>query len=345
MFRQLLALLRMFQLFVDDPDDPGGNATQDDDPDAGAEDGATDADDPDATGDDADVDAQDDEASDEGDDDKSDGDESKEGDPAANAGATDEELELLLDGKPLPALEPAAPWIKDLRKKVRDQGREIATLRANSGTTTQSPSSAAPADPGAKPTMAQFDFDADEYDKALSKWYERKNAAEAAKAERIRAQAAEEAAWRTRLDKFEGEVKSLKFSDAEDSVAAAQSEFNPIQQSLIIQYAERPALVMLALGRNPARARELARVEDPIQFAIAIKDQERKMSTTTRKKPTTKPESRIAGSGGGKSAVAGKDAARDKLIAEAQKSGNMAKLQAYDRAQRARNAANGAARR
>jgi hypothetical protein len=237
------------------------------------------------------------------------------------------EDEVLLGDSPAAPPAPAPAWVKSLRSKYKALAAENAALKGGAVQRTDAPASAGP-----KPTLAEFDFDSDQFEQAYDHWAAKQSAIKDGERSVAERQAQEQRAWQSQIGSFEAQVKALPFRDALESVDAAQAEFTPLQASVIIQYAENPALLMMALGRNLEKAAELSRVTDPIKFALEIKKVESTMSTKPRK-PSTSPE-RVILSGAGKvgAILAGGDKRRDALIAEASKTGDMRPLQQYDRA-------------
>jgi len=45
---------------------------------------------------------------------------------------------------------------------------------------------------------------------------------------------------------------------------------DPVQQDIILQAAQNPALAVYALGKSKDKAKELASIKDPVKFAFAL---------------------------------------------------------------------------
>lgn len=238
---------------------------------------------------------------------------------------------VMLGDEPIGSAEPAAPWVKELRRKFREQAQRLAQYER---TGTAPPPAALPPDPGAKPMMRDFDFDGDKYTAALDTWHEARNKRARAEADAAAATTAEQAAWNSRVEAYRQDAKALGFADFEDCEAAALAELTPVQQGIIVQGAEKHALIMYALGRNTQLARDLGKITDPVKFAFAIADLQRKL-TVSKRKPTTRPEpAPPASSLSASSALAGEDKQRDALREKAAKTGDMTELMQYNRTQR-----------
>lgn len=262
-------------------------------------------------------------------------------------GATDEEETVITLGGDAPAEETeeaeaaAAPaWVRDVRKtnrelvrKTREQEAEIARLKG-AGTT------AAPAQivVGEKPTFDTCRFDPDKFETELTAWNKRKADADAQQAAATLTRTNEEKAWRTRVDAVEGAAAALKVRDPEGAVLAFDSMFSVLQRGIIMgapEDANTSAALRFALGANPARAKALAAITDPIKFAMKLADEIKEMKMSTRK-PAPVPERRVSGNVAGAAAV---DNQLQRLRDEAAKTGNMTKVIAYKNAQKKKAAA------
>jgi hypothetical protein len=264
--------------------------------------------------------------------------------PADSEGGTvDEEETVITLGDDAPAEEAeeaeaaAAPaWVRDVRKtnrelvrKTREQEAEIARLKGADDT------AATPAAivVGEKPTFESCAFDPDKFEAELTAWNKRKADAEAQQTAAVKTREAEEKNWRTRVDAVEGAAAKLKVRDPEGAVLAFEGTFSVLQRGIIMgapEDAATSAALRFALGSNPARAKALASIADPIKFAMKLADEIKEMKMTTRK-PAPVPERRVAGNVAGAAAV---DNTLNRLREEAAKTGNHSKVIAYKNEQR-----------
>lgn len=219
----------------------------------------------------------------------------------------------------------APQWVRDLRKRTRDLERENRELKAARAGETK------PTTLGPRPKREDFDFDDDAYDAALETWIADKARVEAEELDREAKQKAQEQAWTGKLTKYGEAKQSLGARDYEDAETIVTDTLSITQQGIIVQGAENAALVTYALGKNPKKAKELAAIEDPIEFAFAVAKLEAQLKVTNRNNPPP-PEKKTAGSTGG--ATSG-DATLERLRAEAAKSGDYSKVVAYKREKRA----------
>lgn len=226
-------------------------------------------------------------------------------------------------------LEQAPSWVKELRKTNREQARRIKELERTQSTATTTKTE----EVGPKPKMSDpdIDYDAAKFEESLNKWNDRKQAADNASAARQAEERKAQDAWQARLNVY-GEAKTqLKVKDFGEAEATAFDSLAQVQQGIIVQGASNPALVIYALGKNPAKLKELAAITDPVKFAFAVATLESTLKVTTRKAPPP-PEKVVTGTGS-KSGVV--DSTLDRLRADAEKTGDYSKVVAHKRQKRA----------
>lgn len=258
-----------------------------------------------------------------------------EGEASAATTADDGDVVVTIGDEPPPAEDeaPAPEWVRELRKNHRELVRENRELKAKLSTPTTETN---PADPGKKPTLEDHDYDAEQFETALTAWHERKRAAEAAETQRKAEEDAQQQAWQARLQTYAQAKTTLKAKDFDDAEAVVQDHLSVMQQGIVVKGAENPALVIYALGKNPNRAKALAAITDPVEFAFAVAKLETKLKITTKKAPPP-PERAVTGTG--RVAAGGADATLERLREEASRTGDMTKVIAYRRKLRASKAA------
>lgn len=213
---------------------------------------------------------------------------------------------------------------KKLRAEIRERNKRIKELEAQIEQV--KPKEQTPT-LGAKPTLESCDYDESEYETRLDAWYLQKKEVEAKQAE-IEAQKQNEAkAWEQKLSGYVEQRSKIKAPDYEDAEGVVMDLFNETQQGMIIQGANNPAALVYALGKNHAKAKELASIKDPVKFAWEASKLEGSMKTTTRK-PRSQPEKTVKGSG---SLSGTTDSQLEKLRAEAGRTGDYSKVHAYKR--------------
>jgi hypothetical protein len=249
-------------------------------------------------------------------------------DEAGQDAANDDDEVVVSIGEESPPQEekePAPEWVRELRKSYRELQREKRELEAR--LTTSQKAEEKPLSLGAKPTLEQFDYDAEQFEGALEQWYENKRKVQeqdnAKKAEQQKA----EQDWQNTLKNY-GSLKSqLKVKDYDDAEHVVLESLNETKQGIILHGAKNPALVVYALGKNPQKVKELASIDDPVKFAIAIGGLEKELKVTSRKTASPPPpESKVRGSAPISGAV---DSTLERLREEAARSGDHSKVFAY----------------
>jgi hypothetical protein len=224
---------------------------------------------------------------------------------------------------------PAPAWVKELResnraakKALREREEEIARLKGQQASPQTQPV-------GTKPTLDSCGFDEDKFETELTAWYERKRNAEEEVRKKEEAKSNAEKAWKTKQDAVSKAGAALKVRDYEGAVEALTGVLSEMQQALIVDgfAPERAAKLAYVLGKNPKRAKELAAIENPVQFAVAVADLSRELKETTMRK-APEPEKTIRS--GSAAVVLGSDDKRLKqLEAEAERTGDRSKVIAY----------------
>lgn len=318
-----MAKVQTDDVTIDDPDlvkeAEGG------DPDAG--------DNLDATGDEGDDDTGEDDPEGEGAEGEGEG-----GEGADSEGGELDEVVVTIGDEPADSTEDegrAPEWVRELRKSNREKDRRIRELE-------QKVASAAPAPAavvvGAKPTLESCEFDPEKFETELEAWHARKSQADAEAAARKKTEDDAKAAWETKVNAYKAAQSTLKVRDFEDAEATARDTLSVMQQGIILQgmSAEAAATMVYALGKNPKKAKELAAIADPVQFAFAVAKLETQLKVTPRKKVAPAPERKLSGNVAGSAAI---DKTLERLREEAQRTGDLSKVQAYNREQRRKQAA------
>lgn len=250
-------------------------------------------------------------------------------DAEATPEASAEDELIVTIGEEAPPQEeekPAPEWVRELRKSHRELQKRNRELEAN---LTQDQAPKAP-EIGKKPTLEDFDYDAEKFENSLVQWFERKRQADE-QAAKVQADIEkQQQEWQAKLQGYGKAKAELKVKDYDDAEGIVQESFNTTQQGVILQGADNPALLVYALGKNPKKAKELASISDPVKFAFAIAKLETQLKVTNRK-AASPPEKTVQGTGRVSGTV---DSTLDRLRAEAEKTGNYSKVMAYKRQKR-----------
>jgi hypothetical protein len=228
-------------------------------------------------------------------------------------------------GDEAPAEEPerAPEWVRELRKSHRELQRKVREYEEQSARVT---APAAVPTLGAKPKLEDHDYDTDKYETALEAWYRQKDTVEAARRQAEAQVEAQRKAWQDKLDGYAKAKADLRVKDYEDAEATVQESLNTVQQGVLLQGADNPALVVYALGKNPKKAKELASITDPVKFAFAVAKLESTLKVNAVKRPPA-PEKTIGSSSAPISGTV--DSTLERLRAEAEKTGDMTKVIRY----------------
>lgn len=262
-------------------------------------------------------------------------------DPAAKGEtppAEEEEAELVVSiGNEEPPADPAAEqtqqapeWVKELRKQNREYQKRIRQLERSTQAAPAAQGETVTAPPK-KPTLADVDYDTGAYEAKLEDWYKAKAVYDNQVAERQKAQEAIKGAWQAKIAGYNTAKAELKARDFDDAEAVIADTLSVTQQGIILDGAEKPALLIYALGKNPKKAAELAAITNPVAFAAAIGRLEASLKVTSRK-PSAQPEQIPSGNARTSGSV---DNTLEKLRAEAERTGDMTKVIRYKQQKRA----------
>ena len=251
-----------------------------------------------------------------------------EGEPTEAEAEEEEDVVVSIAGEapdPEDEEEARAPeWVRDLRKEYRNEKRRSKELEQKIAQLEQG--SAPVSQPlGDKPTLEGVDYDTERYEKELASWYEKKRSHDEKQSVAQSQQKAVQKEWETKLESYHSSKAELKVKDYDFAEDVVQDSLSVMQQGMIVQGADNPALVVYALGKNPKKAKELASITDPVKFAFAVAKLETNLKVTKRK-ASSKQEKKISGTGRPSGSV---DNTLERLRAEAEKSGDYSKVFQY----------------
>ncbi len=222
----------------------------------------------------------------------------------------------------------APEWVRDLRKRDRENVKRIKELEARLQEKEQPAAVSLPA----KPTLEGCDYDAEAFEANLAKWYDAKRAHDETAAQQRKLEEAAEQAWQQKVAAYQESKAKLPAHDVDEAEDLVRQTFNETQWAILVDGLDNPALVIYALGKNPAKAKELAAVGSLSRFAVLAGRLETEVKTSKRTaKPS--PETSITGLAAG--GTRGTDATLERLREEAMRTGDMSKLSAYKRQLRA----------
>lgn len=241
------------------------------------------------------------------------------------AEADDADMVITLEGEDAPPETVATEHssvINTLRKRLREQSKELAARRATEPV--QREAELPPIPP--EYDLEQFDYNNDAF-KAANRERNKLIVEHELRDERIKAQQqAAVDAYNAELAAYRAKAKALRVPDFEDAEDAIREGLNVTQQTVLIHYAGNPALVAYALGKRPAKLAELAKIDDPLRFAVALNDFEKGIKMTPRK-PTTQPE--VITRGNAPAAQKGPDKMLEKLERDFDRTGDRTPILRY----------------
>lgn len=239
---------------------------------------------------------------------------------AAADEAGDDDEDVIGFGEPADeegaAPAPESSVIRELRQANRELAKKLHKLERG-----QQPQRI---EVGEKPTLAACDYDEDRFEAELDAWKQRKAEADRSETEAQERAKAEQEAWRARADNYTADKSKLRVPDyasAEDEVFSALSE----QHQALILMTEKPAALVYALSRDPAKLEQLSKL-DLARAAMLVGKLEDKVTVTTKRK-LPQPDRPIRGDAPVSAASADKELAR--LEKEAERTGNRTALIAY----------------
>jgi hypothetical protein len=232
---------------------------------------------------------------------------------------------ITLDGQPLAEDEDreAPEWAKKLRKDHRELAKKNRELERALAATTVAP---APPKLGPKPTMESCGWDTERLEFELDGWHTQKAQVEAHQRDLEHQQKAEQEAINAKLAAYEKGKRALRVPDYDEVESLVGATLSQDAKTVILKYADDPAKVVYAIGKNPELANRLSSIRDFGQLTKeVVRLEDKLMVSKTQKKPPA-PE-RPAPKGG--AASGGSDATLARLRAEADKTNDLTKVIAY----------------
>lgn len=262
---------------------------------------------------------------------KSDEEPSETEEPKEDETPEDGELVISIDGEaePQPEERADAPkWVKELRKEHRAAMRELRELKAKeaSGSLTGQQKAI---ELGEKPTLAGCDYDEEDFTNKLQAWHQRKTDIDARERDARAEKEKQERDWSAKVEAHRKAATQLRVPDYEETEEVVRSTFSDIQQAILLEV-DNSAILAYAIGKRPAKAKELAAITNPVKFAMALAKLETQVKTAPRK-TAPPPETKVRASAPVSGAV---DSKLAKLMEEADRTGDRTKVAAYHRERR-----------
>lgn len=257
------------------------------------------------------------------------------GDGDGNEG-DDEELIISL-GEPSPGStddpetqeEAEAPkWVKELRKTNRELARRLKEAETKASAQQQQQEPEAPT-VGERPTLESSNWDEDEFNAALEKWFVDKQKVADHQAAQQRKLDEQKQGQQKVMDDYSVAAKKLRVQDFKAAESTVIEFLSADQQGLILNGADDPAKLVYALGRSPEKLKAIASITNPVKFAFAVSKLEGEIKVSKREKPA--PETGRVSNSAGTQRNNSVDKTLERLEAEADKTGDRTKIQEYKR--------------
>lgn len=219
----------------------------------------------------------------------------------------DDEISLFLGDEELgsPSSEEVkqdSDLVKKLRKEIQERNRELHELRAN-----RQMQPAVADEPLTMPTLESVEWDEEAYQQKLAAYYEQKAAKEKAHVEQEQQKAKLLEVHNQKLAQYRENASKLGVKGFEQAEKVVLAEVPENIQGAILHYADKPEIVVLAAGLNPAIRKQLAETADPVALGKLIGSIEAKAKLLPKSKQNKPaPSAQVKGSQG-----AGKQSAVD----------------------------------
>lgn len=247
--------------------------------------------------------------------------------PEAAGNESAEEITVVIEGEQEEEHDPQQkPWVNELRRKNRENAKLLRQLQEENE---RLKGGAVSDKPLVKPKLEDFDYDSEAFVKAMDEYYAKKVDSDRKQAEiraQQEAQAKEFQALTATYESGKSRFQKEKMMEAEEEVVSTLSQ---ARQSMLLEIADDPAALVVALGSNPEVLRKLASVGRDAQFIKQLTLVEKNMKVQTKGKgPAPTPERIISGSG--KTPGSAKSSL-EALKADAERSGDYTKYYAEKR--------------
>ncbi len=210
---------------------------------------------------------------------------------------------------PDPEEKKAPRWVQDVRKQNRELKKK---LKEQDALIAQSSAPKALEPLGEKPTLENSGFDADDYETRLIEYIGKEKEVKAAASKQVEDQEETQRAFQVKLEEYNEGKTSLKVRDYDEAEQVVLESLSEVQQNVILLTAEKPALLVYAIGKSKDKAKALAKITDPAKLAYELGKFEGQLKVSKRK-AASKPEKKLSGGGGSTSKIqSGLDQLREK---------------------------------
>jgi hypothetical protein len=161
----------------------------------------------------------------------------------------------------------APSWVKELRKSHREKEKKIKELENQIKLFNQEKT---PNEQIRKPTLEDCDYDEDVFSQKMEVWILKCENEKTLKNQKEDLLKKETEDFNRKVEKYQNQKQSLNIDDFDDCEWAVENTLSNIQQGIIVQSAENPALLVYTLGKNQEKLNFLSSITDPVQFAFEV---------------------------------------------------------------------------
>lgn len=182
--------------------------------------------------------------------------------------------------------------VKHLRNTIKEKDKELREARKQQ--THQPVTQQQSTQPPRMPQLSDegIDYDDAVYSQKVQEWAESNSRYQSQKAEQERQQQSLQQAHQQKIASYQERVKSLRVSGYQQAEQSVIEEVPEQIQAMIIHFAEKPEMVVLALGRNAELRQQMANATDPVAVGrlIGSIESQAKIMPKPKNKPAATPE-------------------------------------------------------
>ena len=249
---------------------------------------------------------------------------------ASDADEADDDEEVVIQfGDEAP---PASTGKKE-SSVIRQLREEIRELRKQSKATPAQEEAPVVIDPGPEPTIEDedVDYDTDKFAAKYKRWVADTQKAADQKAALEKANADRRAEMARTIEAFNQKKAALKVKDFDAAEAEFASVMSPLQAAAVLKATLDPAAFVYAVGKHPAKLKELSETTDITEFTAKVARLETTLKMTRHSRAAPPPEGTVKGSA---PLSESGDKHLERLEREADRTGDRTKVIAYKRSLR-----------
>lgn len=247
----------------------------------------------------------------------------QQGDDTQPAAEAEDDIELPAFGDAAEDEDGDSELARKLRALIRDRDKELKDLKSEKA---PPPEIVVGDEPVWDDNEDKWNWDGKEFAAAHREWESRKHQAEEQANKKTEAQSKADEEWRATLASYAAKrtvYPAAAMEEAEDKVAAT---LTPVQQARLVDAADNPAKLIIALSRNQAKLDALASVTNDNKFAALVAKMEGEVKMV-RRKPSVDPD--VPQRGSAPASASSVDKKLEELEKEAARTNNRSKVVAY----------------